>query len=59
MTVDIRENGRLSYSGMEQQVARWVHIPKVAGSSPASATNEFEMQGFCFMTNVFKLILPD
>ena len=34
---------RLAYStpigrGMEQLEARWVHSPKVAGSSPASAT---------------------
>ena len=26
------------YCGVEQQVARWAHNPKVAGSSPAPAT---------------------
>ena len=26
------------YRGVEQLVARWAHNPKVAGSSPASAT---------------------
>ena len=28
-----------NYRGIEQSVARWAHNPKVAGSSPAPATN--------------------
>ena len=29
-----------AHGGVEQSVARWTHDPEVAGSSPASATEE-------------------
>ena len=29
---------RVTYSGVEQLVARWAHNPKVGGSSPSPAT---------------------
>ena len=32
------QNDLKAYCGVEQLVARWAHSPKVAGSSPASAT---------------------
>jgi hypothetical protein len=34
------------YRGMEQLVARWSHKPKVAGSSPAPATNKIKTLTF-------------
>ena len=42
MLFDISKNtitfAAQKYCGVEQLVARWAHNPKVAGSSPASAT---------------------
>ncbi len=41
----------VQYRGVEQLVARWAHNPKVAGSSPASATKlkESEKSGSFFL----------
>jgi hypothetical protein len=35
---------------MEQVVARWAHNPKVAGSSPVSATNKISASHYTRLT---------
>ena len=44
------------YREVEQQVARWAHNPKVAGSSPALATKIIKRLYYCIVNRFFNFI---
>jgi hypothetical protein len=46
-----------TYRGVEQLVARWAHNPKVAGSSPAPATQKGRFYGLFFLLVKHKWLL--